>query len=76
MRSLSRMRAQMVRRVMGAFGRPAIPQMLSSQAKQVSYTEILAYPEKPSSQIQNSDGTFKFMIGYDYLGDPDVTLGG
>jgi hypothetical protein len=74
MTSLTKYRTQMVTRIMAMLGRSPVPQMFSTQSQQVSYSEILGLPDAPAEDIQNADGTFKYMLGYDALGE--APLGG
>jgi hypothetical protein len=45
--------------------RPIVRTLFARQSAQISYADILKMEILPADSIQNDDGTFKPMLGYD-----------
>lgn len=75
MRALGRFRQEVMRRQQETVSAPTrrspytsqVSKMTLADGTQISYSDILALDVQPAASIQNNDGTFSFLAGYDRL---------
>lgn len=65
MKSLSRFRQAHARIVAGQSAKPTQAVRFTTESKPSSYGELLRRPFVETEKLQNTDGTFKFLLGYD-----------